>query len=202
MKASLGTSTLPISLIFFFPSACFFRSFIFRVMSPPYCKHRHEFYAVVCNVLEQCCLSDSFVLTHLARTFFLYALTLKEEHTEWIHLNTCSHVFIKPLNENVLTFLLQLFCLQGLLVQRPQTFVEEWYLWDAHTWISLCCMPGPCKDKYHQNSPAGYFVSFWNSQLSSEQCILQISPASLLINERNISGMQSIVTAHHLQIHF
>lgn len=40
MKASLGTSTLPMSRIFFFPSACFFSSFIFRVMSPPYCQHK------------------------------------------------------------------------------------------------------------------------------------------------------------------
>lgn len=38
MKASFGTSMLPIFLSFFFPSACLFKSFIFRVISPPYWK--------------------------------------------------------------------------------------------------------------------------------------------------------------------
>ena len=36
IKASFGTSTLPTFLSFFFPSACLFKSFIFRVISPPY----------------------------------------------------------------------------------------------------------------------------------------------------------------------
>lgn len=38
IKASLGTSTLPIFLINLLPSACLFKSFILLVMSPPYCK--------------------------------------------------------------------------------------------------------------------------------------------------------------------
>ena len=35
MKASWGTSTLPIAFIRFLPLACFFNSFFFREMSPP-----------------------------------------------------------------------------------------------------------------------------------------------------------------------
>lgn len=38
IKASFGTSILPTFLSFFFPSACLFKSFIFRVISPPYWK--------------------------------------------------------------------------------------------------------------------------------------------------------------------
>lgn len=182
MKASLGTSTLPISLIFFFPSACFFRSFIFRVISPPYCQHRHHLYTVVCMCTCKILFSNlkKIVLTHFARTFFLYALILKEENTELLHLytfrhkyNSCKHWWmhaflqytccfawqikallhsLKHLMLKIITFLLQLSCFQWLLVQRSQTFVLEWYLWAAHTWISLCCMLGPCKDKKNISS--------------------------------------------------
>ena len=35
MKASWGTSTLPMAFIRFLPLACFFSSFFFREMSPP-----------------------------------------------------------------------------------------------------------------------------------------------------------------------
>jgi hypothetical protein len=35
MNADCGTSTLPIAFIRFFPSACLFSSFFFRLMSPP-----------------------------------------------------------------------------------------------------------------------------------------------------------------------
>lgn len=40
IKASLGTSTLPIFLINLLPSACLFKSFILLVMSPPYCEKK------------------------------------------------------------------------------------------------------------------------------------------------------------------
>ena len=35
MKASEGTETVPKDRIRFLPSLCFYRSFFFRVMSPP-----------------------------------------------------------------------------------------------------------------------------------------------------------------------
>ena len=35
MKASWGTSTLPMAFIRFLPLACFFRSFFYREISPP-----------------------------------------------------------------------------------------------------------------------------------------------------------------------
>jgi hypothetical protein len=38
IKASFGSSTFPTIFIRFFPSFCLFSSFIFRLMSPPYCK--------------------------------------------------------------------------------------------------------------------------------------------------------------------
>lgn len=41
---------------------------------------------------------------------------------------TMNASFMKPLNVNGLTFLLQLFCFQELLVQRSRTFVLEWRL--------------------------------------------------------------------------
>ena len=88
MNASLGTSTFPMLRIFFFPSACFLRSFIFRVISPPYCGTTEEKVKCItwqtkkpekfpwCNFF---CLRKRLfckVLTHFAKTFFLYALIL------------------------------------------------------------------------------------------------------------------------------
>ena len=45
-KASWGTSTFPILFIFFFPSFCFWSSFIFRVTSPPYYKEKTTMFSV------------------------------------------------------------------------------------------------------------------------------------------------------------
>lgn len=166
MKASLGTSTLPISRIFFLPSACFFRSFILRVMSPPYCQHRHRVYAVVMHL--NTLLIRQFCTYTFSKNIFSVCLNPEREE-DWM--KTSGHIytfinayttmnasFMKPFNVNRLTFLLQLSCFRWLLVQRSQTFVLEWHLWAAHTWISRCCTPGSCKDKYHQNHPAGTFL--------------------------------------------
>lgn len=112
-----------------------------------------------------------------------------EREKDWM--NTSGHIytyiiihvtmnasFMKPLNVNGLTFPLQVFCFQWLLVQRSQTFVLEWHLWAAHTWISRCCTPGSCKDKYHQNCPTGTFEKA-SYHLSHA---LQLSPSSLQID--------------------
>lgn len=68
-KASLSSSMLLICFSLFFPSFCFFSSFIFLVMSPPYCKAKFISY----DLYSQ---KYSGKLTHFAVTFFRKAFTL------------------------------------------------------------------------------------------------------------------------------
>lgn len=122
------------------------------------------------------------LLTHLARTFFLYALILKEGNivisrifkAHFIHKFIVLSIYIlfcisyhslkpfKPLSADVLTFPLLWPYFQWLPAQRSQTFALVWSLWVAHTWLSLCCMHGLCKE----NTPirtrdAQYVLDHW-----------------------------------------
>lgn len=139
MKASLGTSTLPMSLIFFLPSACFFRSFIFRVISPPYCQHRHHLWCVVhmYNIIHQL---KKIVLTHFARTFFLYALILKEENTELLHLytfrhqyNSCNHGWMHA----CIPLLHTLFC----MIEKHLTFIKTLNVKNNYVSLAIILLP-------------------------------------------------------------
>lgn len=147
IKASFGTSTLPMRRIFFLPSACLFSSFIFRVMSPPYCKRWMRIKTTSCDKLSHK-TTETLLLTHFARTFFLNAFTLKEEHsTTFTPKHCCSMSRILPTNGGaaLLTFLLLWLYFQWLPVWRSQTSAWEWILSDAHTWLSPYCTHAPCQ---------------------------------------------------------
>ena len=76
-KTSLGTFTLPICFIFFFPSFCLSSSFLLRVISPPYCINYYiiNYYIIYTYAFSSDILSKSLnAVTYITCTIFVALL--------------------------------------------------------------------------------------------------------------------------------